>query len=214
MIIGMPGDVFTFDNLLDSIMRLRNECDIGASRFRGSSFCTESVTRNCNVVQANSANEPPSSMPLEAFSKNHKATDNANKSNSSHYDRVELIKKSMSEVKIKDEENLQRKMQNKRSGLLVDCSRKVVKKVFNSPEEAIGMVPADVSVESIRGMRLDGHSLNTLDELPINLSILNVSNCKLTSLKWISNSRNLRAINVAFNYLYTCLLYTSPSPRD
>ena len=177
LIENMPGDSFTFDNLLDSIMILRNE-DVQSVflRVREASVHSEPVMRNYEGVYTNSVKDfLTSSISTEELNKQRKVNNNISLSNT----------------------------KTSKKGLLVDCGRKVIKKIINSPQELIIKLPSNIDIKNIKGVKLEGHSLTTLDKLPLNLLILNVADCKLTSLKLISQYKALRVLNLSFNYLYS-----------
>eukprot|EP01022_Parablepharisma_sp_SALTPOND_P015722 TRINITY_DN224_c0_g4_i3.p1 TRINITY_DN224_c0_g4~~TRINITY_DN224_c0_g4_i3.p1 ORF type:complete len:630 (-),score=23.93 TRINITY_DN224_c0_g4_i3:1009-2898(-) len=90
------------------------------------------------------------------------------------------------------------------SGLLIDCGRAAVKKVLSTPQQAIQMLPCNVVIDNIKGMKLDGHALTDIAGLPRNLIVLNISNCQLSSLKLLSNiCKNLKLLNAGFNSIHS-----------
>jgi len=82
-------------------------------------------------------------------------------------------------------------------GLLLDCSSKNI--TIKTPKEAFELLPKDISWFKIKGINLSKQRFSSLKDLILTLTIINISNCSLTTLKSIEICRNLQFLNANNN---------------
>jgi len=91
---------------------------------------------------------------------------------------------------------------SKGSGLLIDCGRMAIKQAIETFDQAMKIIPSNVILEDIKGIKADGHSFTNLYNLPCNLLILNISNCHLISLVSVYTScKKLKLLNASCNFI-------------
>ena len=92
---------------------------------------------------------------------------------------------------------------SKSSGnILIDCSLERVNQPWNNLKPLPRLLPKSIEFDEIKGLKLTGHPIKSLEGVPKSLVILNIANCYVTSLPMLDKvCPQLTLLNVSKNNL-------------